>query len=85
MTIKEYLENLPTMTAGDGTTLKEELYNTTHIWSNDTCRGYCIHAMQEAGLPMETIKRVNRELTAAFDALTEAEADDVYRTFFYDV
>lgn len=85
MTIKDYLEKLPKMKSEDGTTLKEEMYNTTHIWSNETCRGYCIYAMKQAGLDFETIKKVNRELSAAFDDLTEEDADKVFYTYYFDL
>ena len=45
------------------------------IWSNEACRGYCVEAMENAGLDQATIEKVNRGLSQAFDELTVEEAE----------
>lgn len=76
MKIAEYMKhneaNLPKE-------LVELLFEETSIWSNHSCRGYCIAAMQNAGFSREEIKRVMRGMHGAFDELTVEEAESVWR------
>ena len=48
---------------------------STSIWTNDACYGYCIEAMERAGVDRETITKVVRGLHQAFDELTVEEAE----------
>ena len=48
---------------------------STSIWTNDACYGYCIEAMERAGVDRETIAKVVRGLHQAFDELTVEEAE----------
>lgn len=45
------------------------------IWSNEACRGYCVEAMENAGLDQATIEKVNRGLSQAFDELSVEDAE----------
>lgn len=47
-------------------------------WSNDSCKGYAIMAMERAGLNAETIRKVSSEMTWCFDDTTVAEAAKYY-------
>lgn len=50
-------------------------------WSNDACRGYCIDAMQRAGIDKEQIANVLDYLFISFDTLTEEEAEQKFYQF----
>ena len=75
MTIKKYLEDLPPELNGSR---KDILLNSVTLWSNDTCRGYCLKAMQKAGFKENQIKEVLEALYYSFDELTEGEAEKLY-------
>lgn len=47
-------------------------------WSNDSCKGYAIMAMERAGLDVETIRKVSSEMTWCFDDTTVGEAARYY-------
>ena len=48
-------------------------------WNNDACKGYAIMAMRSADLDEETIQKVSKAMTWAFDGVTVDEAADYYR------
>lgn len=47
-------------------------------WRNDACKGYAIMAMERAGLDVETIRKVSRQMTWCFDDTTVEEAAKHY-------
>lgn len=51
MTIQHYLDSLQELPhrSADGRMLADAMRETTHIWSNEACKGYCIAALQAAG------------------------------------
>lgn len=55
--------------------LAELLVEETSIWTNEACYGYCLVAMEKAGLDRATIEKVRRGLHDAFDELTVEEAE----------
>lgn len=55
--------------------LGSEVLDMVSIWSNEACRGYCVDAMERAGLDRETIGKVLSGLHEAFDELTVEEAE----------
>lgn len=72
MTVGEYVKkNLPTLPPE----FLEVAFESVSIWSNDACYGYCIEAMERAGVDRETIAKVVRGLYRAFDELTVEEAE----------
>ena len=52
-------------------------------WSNGACRGYVIHAMENAGFAHKDIQRVVDELHWVFDRKSIDEADEHYRNSSY--
>ena len=74
MTIKDFLNSNPPE-------LAEVMAASVSIWSNDACRGYCIDAMQRAGMERKQISRVLAALQLSFDEMTADEAERVYRQF----
>lgn len=81
MTISEYLNGLPDMVSNDGTTLKETMLDTVEIWNNDSCKGYAIAAMQQAGFDREQIRAVLSKMRWAFDETTIEQAARIYIDF----
>lgn len=67
MTVAEFLER--------NLMLGSEVLDMVSVWSNEACRGYCVRAMENAGLDRETIKGVLRGLHWAFDELTVEDAE----------
>ena len=55
--------------------LVDVVLSETSIWTNNACYGYCIEAMENAGVDRETITKVVRGLHQAFDELTVEEAE----------
>lgn len=47
-------------------------------WSNAACTGYCLLAMQRAGLDKKTIEKVLHELHLAFDDTSVEQAEKIY-------
>ena len=47
-------------------------------WSNAACTGYCLLAMQRAGLDEKTIEKVLHELHWAFDDTSVEQAEKIY-------
>ena len=47
-------------------------------WSNAACTGYCLLAMQRAGLDEKTIEKVLHELHWAFDDTSVQQAEKIY-------
>lgn len=85
MTISEYLkglEKLPHRNTETGKTLLETMQEITHIWDNDACRGYCIKALNAAGLDEEQKRAVLRALEIAFDNFTIEQAQEAGKTGF---
>lgn len=81
MTINEYLKGLPDMKSKNGQPMRELMADAVSIWSNDSCKGYCILAMQQAGFNREQIEKVLTELRWAFDEKTVTEAERAYIEF----
>lgn len=81
MTIREYLESLPNMVSKDGQSLRDGMMDSCEIWSNDACRGYCIEAMKEAGLPDEQIRQTVRVMRGLFDDMSIKTAEKTYLEF----
>ena len=46
-------------------------------WNNAACEGYCILAMQAAGLDAETVRSVLYEMRSYFDSVSVDEAAEV--------
>ena len=46
-------------------------------WSNAACTGYCLLAMQRAGLDEKTIEKVLHELHWAFDDTSVEQAEKI--------
>lgn len=85
MTISEYLkglEKLPHRNPTTGKTLLETMKETTHIWDNDACMGYCIKALEAAGLDEDQKKAVLRALEVAFYDFTIDQAHEAGKTAF---
>ena len=81
MTIGQYLndlEKLPAYRSKNGATLKDSLINSTSIWSNDAAKGYALHAMTEAGLELEQISEVLRQMSQAFNDMPVDGAEQFY-------
>lgn len=67
MTVGEFLEKNMMFGAG--------VLDMVSIWSNEACRGYCVEAMENAGLDQTTIEKVCRGLSQAFDELSVEDAE----------
>ena len=52
-------------------------------WSNGSCRGYVIYAMENCGFKPTDIKRVVGELQYDFDIKTLQEAEEHYQNSPY--
>ena len=83
MTVKAYRESLEALphTSKDGRTLADILADSADIWSNDACKGYCIKAMQAAGVEEETICKVLNEFRDVFEFVNVDEAERAYRDY----
>ena len=55
--------------------LGSEVLDMVSVWSNEACYGYCLAAMEKAGVDRATIEKVRRGLHEAFDELTVEEAE----------
>lgn len=77
MTISEYINNIPDMTSKNGVSLREGAMNAVHIWSNDACRGYCIDAMNRAGLNEKEQDAVIRAMWSSFDQISIQQAEEL--------
>lgn len=65
MTIAEYIrdtEKLSGFKDKDGRSLQDKMLETTHIWTNAACSGYCALAMTAAGFSDEDTARVLQAL-----------------------
>lgn len=82
MTIQHYLDSLQELPhrSADGRTLADAMRETTHIWSNEACKGYCIAALQAAGYSREQITEVLRQLAIAFDDIAIDDAEQIRNT-----
>ena len=49
-----------------GGSLFDTLIDSAEIWDNDTCKGYCILAMEGAGYSREQIRDVLRQFSNVF-------------------
>lgn len=89
MTVKELLETVekPLVCVPDTEKNRAEYKNlvlqTMEIWQNDACSGYAAAAAVDAGLDLETIKRLLEALDAAYDDMTIREAADFYNNRGY--
>lgn len=52
-------------------------------WSNGSCRGYVIYAMENCGFKSADIRRVVAELHEVFDFKTLEEAEEHYQNSPY--
>lgn len=48
---------------------------------NDTCRGYLIRALKEAGASEEERRKITKGLTVAFDLMTMEDARKEYEKY----
>lgn len=82
MTIQNYLDSLQELPhrSADGRTIADAMRETTHIWDNNACKGYCITAMQAAGYAREQIAEVLQAMTAAFDDISVDSAAMIRNT-----
>ena len=55
-----------------------EALSLNGAWSNAACTGYCLLAMQRAGLDEKTIEKVLHELHWAFDDTSVQQAEKIY-------
>ena len=80
MTIKEYLDGLGKLPhrSPDGESLAEIMADVVSIWSNDACMGYCMAAMDSAGISPDEQREVLRAMHRAFDDLTIRQAEEIY-------
>lgn len=78
MKIEKYLndckENLPPE-------LAKILISEGSIWTNEACYGYCVSAMNAAGLKRQTIDKMIHCLHNAFDTMGVEEAEEFWRKF----
>ena len=77
MTIKDFLAGLQTTGNKE---FAEEMQNTLDVWNNNTCKGYCIAAMQAAGYTREQIAGVLQAMTAAFNDISVDDAARIRNT-----
>lgn len=82
MTIQNYLDSLQALPhrSADGKTLADAMRETTHIWDNNACKGYCIAAMEAAGYTQEQTAEVLQKMTAAFDDISIDDAARIRNT-----
>lgn len=81
MTIAQYLKSIPNAKTESGQDLKEIMLNNMPIWDNDACRGYCIQAMQDAGIDKDKIKDVLDNIRICFDDITVEDAGKIFLKF----
>ncbi len=72
--IKKNQESLPS-------DLAKVLIENESIWTNDACFGYCIFAMQSAGVTRKKIADILHHLHIAFGTLTVEEAEQKWYNF----
>ena len=72
MTVMEYVKKNTDVLPPE---LAEMVLSETSIWTNDACYGYCIKAMENAGVDREMVTKIVRGLHQAFDELTVEEAE----------
>ena len=86
LTIRDFLTNIQEQAAQlrpreGGRPFDELMIDTTQIWSNEACKGYCILAMQDAGFEADQIRAVLSAMRWAFDEKTVEEAEEAYNQF----
>ena len=77
-TVGEFLkdaENLQAIKSGEGKSLKDAVLDATYIWTDAACVGYCLEAMEAAGIGAEDRGIVADYLYALFDTLSIREAE----------
>ncbi len=79
MTITEYTQSIANTSCTTETTAY--MLSTTHIWSNAASCGYCIKALQAAGIDRKTILTVLYELDRAHETITVPDAEQVLQDF----
>ncbi len=67
MTVGEFLEK--------NLMMGSEVLDMVDVWSNEACQGYCVAAMEKAGVGADVAAKVIRGLHEAFDELTVEEAE----------
>ena len=75
MTIHEYLNSLPDLKTVNGKSLRDAMSETMDIWSNNACIGYCLDAMERAGVSEVQCAEVLQNLWTSFDTMTIDEAE----------
>lgn len=72
MNVAEYIEHNQKALPPE---LAEMIAQSTSIWTNDACYGYCIAALENAGCGRSEIEAMIHHLHCAFDELTVEEAE----------
>lgn len=83
MKYKDYIKQLQQLphrsSSSNGTRTIAEMYaDNVDIWSNYACIGYARIAMNAAGLDIQSIDKVIKELHKAFDDYTIEQAEEHY-------
>lgn len=80
MKYKDYIKQLQQLPHRDSSsrTIAEMYADNIDIWSNYACIGYARIAMQAAGLDIQSIDKVIKELHKAFDDYTIEQAEEHY-------
>lgn len=60
----------------DGKTLRDAMLDITYIWSETVCTGYCLEAMEAAGIQEKDREIVVDYLEVLYDALSMQEAEE---------
>ena len=83
MTIKAYMDTARETAAcmtpqGHSKNYADLMAETTEIWSNYACMGYCVEAARRMGLAPDTINKFVNYLHRAFDDFTVTEAEQIF-------
>lgn len=83
MTIKEYMIKLEEVSKnlipqGNSKNYSEMMQETVDIWSNESCKGYIIHALENMECDRDFINKVLMQLKYSFEELTIDEAERIY-------
>ena len=84
MTIKQYIETLNTMPMASEPgkpSFVDSMIEQVDIWSNDSCRGYCIEAMRQCGVDDRIIREVLQTMSEVFEWTSVEEAETIFQRF----
>lgn len=59
-----------------GRNMQQAVLETTDVWSNAACTGYCYAALKQAGVGMDEIGNILMALSDCYDRYTVAEAEN---------